>query len=381
MNVKFYLNKQSIVLSCYPLPKKRLRWYTGEKATEENWNKKKQRVEGDDKHLNFLLDEMERFCQIQRRDFLLHGKFLTPEILEGLLDQRFKGINEQAPVDFYGYVNDWLELKEKTVKKVTFTTYKNAIKRITDNFKNLNWNDFNKKFTERSVVKLKQKGYSMNSIAKAFNVLRTVLNDAMIDNLHNNRQFKTRGFVPSYEDAGHIYLTVDELDQLYKTRYNSERLRNAVNLFLIGCYTGQRFQTYSLINKTMIYETKGVKMISLVTEKTGARVSIPITGPLQQLLEYEPRRISGQKLRDYIKEAAEIAGVKKSQSIGTHTARRSFATNMLISGVPKNLIMSITGHKTETEFNKYVRYDDIQAAIQAAPYVLKVFGSSTTKAG
>ncbi len=46
---------------------------------------------------------------------------------------------------------------------------------------------------------------------------------------------------------------------------------------------------------------------------------------------------------------------KKWKMVGTHTARRSFATNMYKRGIPTITIMAITGHKTETSFLKYIK--------------------------
>jgi integrase len=39
----------------------------------------------------------------------------------------------------------------------------------------------------------------------------------------------------------------------------------------------------------------------------------------------------------------------------THTARRSFATNNYKKGIPANILMKITGHKTERSFYTYIR--------------------------
>ena len=47
--------------------------------------------------------------------------------------------------------------------------------------------------------------------------------------------------------------------------------------------------------------------------------------------------------------------LKKYQLITTHTARRSFATNMYKRGYSPVHIMSITGHKKESTFLKYIR--------------------------
>ncbi len=41
--------------------------------------------------------------------------------------------------------------------------------------------------------------------------------------------------------------------------------------------------------------------------------------------------------------------------ITTHTARRSFASNLTLAGVPKQYTMAVTGHKTERAFNKYIQ--------------------------
>ena len=45
----------------------------------------------------------------------------------------------------------------------------------------------------------------------------------------------------------------------------------------------------------------------------------------------------------------------KYKLVGTHTARRSFATNLYLAEVPSISIMKITGHKTEKSFLQYIR--------------------------
>ena len=45
----------------------------------------------------------------------------------------------------------------------------------------------------------------------------------------------------------------------------------------------------------------------------------------------------------------------KYELITTHTARRSFASNLLGRGIPKQFIMAVTGHTTEKSFNKYTQ--------------------------
>lgn len=47
-----------------------------------------------------------------------------------------------------------------------------------------------------------------------------------------------------------------------------------------------------------------------------------------------------------------------------HTARRSFATNAYLAGLPPISIMKITGHKTESSFMKYIKISEKENAIQ-----------------
>ena len=46
---------------------------------------------------------------------------------------------------------------------------------------------------------------------------------------------------------------------------------------------------------------------------------------------------------------------EKWQLVSSHTGRRSFCANMYKHGLPTLMIMSISGHKTEKSFLKYIK--------------------------
>lgn len=88
-------------------------------------------------------------------------------------------------------------------------------------------------------------------------------------------------------------------------------------------------------------------------------------------------------MNKYIKEVAELAGiteaieveqmaqgrlvktiVPKNELVKTHTARRSGATNMYLSGIPSIYIMKITGHQTKKEFMKYIKASEEETAME-----------------
>src|ERR1017187_5668328 len=92
-------------------------------------------------------------------------------------------------------------------------------------------------------------------------------------------------------------------------------------------------------------------------------------------------QVSNPSFNYYIKEVVKLAGIdeliKITHKIGnktteetrpkyawimSHTCRRSFCTNEFLDGTPTNLIMAISGHKTEKAFRRYVKADQVQKA-------------------
>ena len=84
--------------------------------------------------------------------------------------------------------------------------------------------------------------------------------------------------------------------------------------------------------------------------------------------------MADQRFNEYIKEVARRAKIDNKEAvtrtiggklqtitqpkyelISSHTGRRSFCTNMYKRGLPTLMIMSISGHKTEKSFLKYIK--------------------------
>ncbi len=64
----------------------------------------------------------------------------------------------------------------------------------------------------------------------------------------------------------------------------------------------------------------------------------------------------------------------KYELIGTHTARRTFVCLSIQKGMPADVVMSITGHKTYRMMQKYLKIADTHKRHQMD----KVWGSSIT---
>ena len=69
-----------------------------------------------------------------------------------------------------------------------------------------------------------------------------------------------------------------------------------------------------------------------------------------------------------------IEETMKWENLTTHTARRSFCTNMYLLGVPVMTIMSISGLKTEKSFRSYIK-----ASGEEHAQIMKGFWDKQTK--
>ncbi|MBW8522166.1 site-specific integrase [Chryseobacterium chendengshani] len=177
------------------------------------------------------------------------------------------------------------------------------------------------------------------------------------------------------------YLNPSEIDLIYNLDLtNDNSLDNVRDLFIIGLWTGLRISDLKRINQFLF--TKKTIVIS-ETQKTGIKVEIPIHHQVRNTLTKRnnelPKNISTQKFNDYIKEVCRLAGITeitlgniknpktnrkekghypKYLLITSHTARRSFATNLYGTELSDKAIMSITGHKSHTQFLKYIKTTD-----------------------
>jgi site-specific recombinase XerD len=222
----------------------------------------------------------------------------------------------------------------------------------------------------------KKKLYATNTMGKRIKDLKTILNDATERGINTKYDYKSKRFKILSEETESIYLTKNELDLLFALDLsNNERLERVRDLFLIGCWTGLRFGDWHKVKKEDINENHN----EIKTQKTRTKVAIPYLPVVKSILnKYDgilPRKISLTNMNLYLKELCAIVPelneivstsqpeggmnisrqVPKHKLVSTHTARRSFATNMYLMGVPVLSIMKVTGHKSEKQFMEYIK--------------------------
>lgn len=201
-----------------------------------------------------------------------------------------------------------------------------------------------------------------------------------------NKEYQEFGVTDIPADA--TYLTEAEIMQLYNYDLsNNKKLEAVRDLFVFGCWVGLRYGDYSQIKPENIVNMDGDKYIRINTQKTGELVMIPCNPVVLDIFDkYKknrnnlPKTISSQNFNDYIKDAARMAGLTQMgrlltepemelcDCIGSHTARRSFATNYYLAGFPVIDLMKATGHQSEKSFLRYIRITKEMAAKRMADF-------------
>ncbi len=303
--------------------------------------------------------------------------------------------DSEKSLDVYYNIEDYVKSKQSTVKHCTINVI-NAMKAHLKSFENyrkdpitfdsfdvLFYEDF-VKFLTYDIVQLRRKeiikGLKVNSVGKTIKHLKSFLKDRMRKKIIPFMDLGAYKVMEEEVDA--VYLTWQELSLIYhldlSANANLEKYRD---LFVLGCLTGFRFSDYSDIKPE---EVRG-GMLYVNQTKTLSTVVVPLRSDAKKILidKYNMRmpQVSNPNLNYYIKEVVRIAGIDEKIKIThkrgnniieetrpkyawimSHTCRRSFCTNEFLDGTPTNLIMAISGHKTEKAFRKYIKADQVQKA-------------------
>lgn len=193
--------------------------------------------------------------------------------------------------------------------------------------------------------------------------------------------FKEEGLIPCSNvcdplnvkkvPSQNTFLTVDEIELIHNYVPQTETERTVKRWFMVECYTGARTSDARLLTEQNI---KGDK-ISYISGKTKIEAIVPIHRNLAQYLVVPKdektthnRAVVNRTLKSICKRlgiAKEITLYKagKSQTkpkwefIGSHTARRSFATNLALAGEKIAVISAYMGHTNIEMTSKYIVID------------------------
>ena len=238
--------------------------------------------------------------------------------------------------------------------------------------------------------------YSRNTAGRYIKFIKTICLDAQKSGYNVSPELnQIKGFTVKVDK---IYLTFDELAKIESLNLDNEKLEDAKDWLIIGCYIGQRAGDLLNLTKENITQNGNLNFIELVQKKTKKKVSVMIPPKVHEILDKRggsfPKSF-GSNIESaktifnlHIKEVCRLAGLNqivsgskvnpktnrkeagkypKYELVTSHICRRSFATN-LYGEIPTPLIMHATGHGTEREFLNYIGKTNIDYAEQMAKY-------------
>ena len=386
---------------------KRIEFTTGYRIDSAKWDSAKQRVKnGCSSKLKQSASEinaslLEYYTEIQSifKRFEVEDVMPTPEQIKEAFNALHKPVSEEPkpkkealPCDFFQVFDDFVEDcgRQNNWTNSTFEKFA-AVKNHLTNFREgLTFEFFDERGLNDYVGYLRDvKEMRNTTIGKQLSFLKWFLRWAFKKGVHQNNAYDS--YKPKLKSTQKkiIFLTWDELNRLreFKIPSNKQALERVRDVFLFQCFTGLRYSDVFNLRRSDI---KG-DHIEVTTVKTSDSLIIELNNHSKAILDkykdvpFENDKvlpvITNQKMNDYLKELAELAGIDepirqtyykgneriddvtpKYALLGTHAGRRTFICNALALGIPPQVVMKWTGHSDYKAMKPYIDItDDIKA--------------------
>jgi hypothetical protein len=244
--------------------------------------------------------------------------------------------------------------------------------------------DVNDKWLKEFIHFLHHQNLSLNTVSGYVDNLH-----AMFGNLATDGYSLAKLTVRVHPEATHfVYNSEEELKFLLNFKFSHEALVIARDIFVIQSYTGFRVGTLQIFLRSpelYLHKDEDGHIIQIRTNKTGRIVAVPVKPIVLEILQRRNFFFEAAYYERYyntlIKIMAREAGLvkivpyaatygrkrrefrdEKWELMASHTARRNFATNAFLAGVPVEHIMFVTGHTTREAFMRYIRCEGIAVA-------------------
>lgn len=221
----------------------------------------------------------------------------------------------------------------------------------------------------KTVVSLKS-----NSATKTLKFFKTVVIFAQKCGVMTHDPFLNHHFHLEPVDRG--FLTDEEIQRIMQKDFEIPRLEMVRDVFIFSCFCGLAYIDVAHLTQENIITLDNRPWIIINRQKTNVQSNIPLLEIPQMILDkYKGKTkdnrllpvLSNQKINAYLKEIADLCGIKKHLSY--HLARHTFATMLLSKGVPIESVSKMLGHtniKTTQIYaritNKKIEQDMMQVA-------------------
>lgn len=347
-NRKKQLNKQGTALVQVEasLNQRKVYFRTNLYLKPEHWDSRRSQVynhpQADD--LNTMLYEF--ILQLQAIELGL-WKRGVPATLSLLKDAIVK--DKPVNVTFSVFARDYVLSSDR--KDSTKENLLTTITVLQEFRSGLDFKDITYTFLKEFEAYLREKGNSVNTIAKHLRQLRTLVNEAINQGYIHADAYPFRKFKIKQEKGRHEFLTPDELRKLESLEVSDKKLRYVLDAFLFCCYVGLRFSDFCQLSPANFIRVNGKRWLHFKSIKTGVEIRLPLhllfDGKALSILErYEISDFanlgSNSETNKALVELAALARIRKH--ITYHTARHTCATLLIHQGVPITTVQKLLGH-------------------------------------
>ena len=312
----------------------------------EHWDKQTSQVcnhpQAND--LNSMLFEFVLHLQAIELSLWKRGIPVTLSLLKDAI-KKDKPVNVTFPVFARTYIQE--SDRKRSTKENLMTTIT-----VLQEFRpGIDFKDITYTFLRDFEVHLKEKGNSVNTIAKHLRQLRTLVNEAINQGYIPSDAYPFRKYKIKQEKGRKEFLTPDELKRLENLDVD-KKLRHVLDAFLFCCYTGLRYSDFCQLTPENIIRVNGKRWLYFKSVKTDVEIRLPLhllfEGKALAVLERYDIVTDFAKIgpnseaNKYLAQLAAFARIRKH--ITYHTARHTCATLLVHQGVPITTVQKLLGH-------------------------------------
>ena len=348
-NRKKQLNRQGTALVQVEalLNQRKVYFRTNLYLKPEHWNSRNAQVDNHPQahDLNSMLFEFILHLQAIELSLWKRGIPVTLPLLKDAI-RKDKPVNVTFPVFARIYVQE--SDRKRSTKENLMTTVT-----VLQEFRpGLDFKDITYTFLKEFEVHLKEKGNSVNTIAKHLRQLRTLVNEAINQGYIPSDAYPFRKYKIKQEKGRKEFLTPDELRKLENLQVADKKLRHVLDAFLFCCYTGLRYSDFCQLTPENIIRVNGKRWLYFKSVKTDVEIRLPLhllfEGKALAVLERYDIVTDFAKIgpnseaNKYLAQLATLARIRKH--ITYHTARHTCATLLVHQGVPITTVQKLLGH-------------------------------------
>ena len=348
--------------------KKRKEFSTGLFVTPNKWNSRQQEVKPPDiNSINAQLSLIK--TQINQAFLLLQVNQINFNVDD--IFRQYKGENVRADVGVIEAYNLFLKYLKKLIdKELNEDTYNKyvAYGRHLKSFikwkyktSDIKLSNLKGSFIDHYEYYLKtEKNFAQVTLNKVIQRFRRSIKYAIAEDYLDKDPFMLYKARRVKKEV--VYLSQEELQKLENQDFEFKRVQQIKDMFVFCCYTGLAFkEMIRLTRNDVVMEFDDNLWINVHRVKTSRSYKVPLMPQAKSIMEkyyredsdYVFPRISNPKFNAYLKEIADVVGIKIN--LTHHIARKTFATTVLLyNDVPMEVVSKLLGHsKMQTTQEHY----------------------------